>query len=152
MQIDKILSDYCKKLSKVRRKTWDIWWAKQFRVRNNIVNKVGHFENIRDIRYSIGKMYDLVGSVPRRTRFLKNVRHEDAPGYESSRNGATGIRLSTEGRILRREKQKKKERKRRALWFMPVLWLPFLVSYWGVAPGIHATRILMQQGESRRAR
>ncbi|KYM84423.1 hypothetical protein ALC53_05208 [Atta colombica] len=90
-------------------------------------------------------MYDLVGSVPRRARLLKNVRHEDAPGYESSRNGATRIQSSTEGRIPRREKQKKKERKRRALWFMPVLWLPFLASYWGVAPGIRATRILMQQ-------
>ncbi|KYN04258.1 hypothetical protein ALC62_05024 [Cyphomyrmex costatus] len=52
-------------------------------------------------------MYDLIGSVPRRARLLKNVRHEDASGYESSRNGATGIRSNTKGGIPRRDKQKK---------------------------------------------
>ncbi|KYN14199.1 DNA-directed RNA polymerases I, II, and III subunit RPABC4 [Trachymyrmex cornetzi] len=43
--------------------------------------------------------------------------------------------------------KKRTKRRRAALWSTSALWLPFLTLYRGAAPGIHATRILMQRGE-----
>lgn len=83
-----------------------------------------------------------------RARLLKNVRHEDAPRRGSSRNGAAGIRSNAEGGIPRREKQKKKRQEKRLQYGLRASHR--IASHCGAAPGIHATRILMQRGEPRR--